>query len=388
MLVDPATAFVHEFGDLLGRHNTPFGLAFKVSLHPKNPVSVHNEERTKIIFGAGTVVAYQILAGLNFNKLPLEDGVVERNQGDFGNISVDEIRELLSEYQDVVNEYAKKVEYFSLKKVFFKYIESDDGEFFDYLRNLKETKKKKQHIIYTESKALEISQSSKNNEYVVYDENDEKYLEFIDERNRKLVMDRDVPILINYRSLIHTLDFEEIDSDEKVESVQYLTHKLKESGVLKNDFDLMISIKVECARACIDFINTSLHDSEFDSEAVDAFFRLGRIVGILEILSNLNNEDMLVKLLKILASKAHDDRYEAKRKNYTKAINMAIDLWKSGDRRDFKKMAKHVCFEINENYQKDYSRKNNGKPLPKDKLITYKKVYDALKPIEHWYKEK
>jgi hypothetical protein len=310
--------------------------------------------------------------------------VVEQNRGDFGSISVDEIRELLSDYEEEVNEYAKKVDYFSLNKVFFKFIESDDGEFFDYLRNLKETKNKKQYIVNTENKALEISQILKNNEFIIYDDKNEKYQKFI--RDKDLDFDRDVPIVTNYRSLIHTLDFEEIDSDEKVEMVQYLTHKLKESGALKNDFDLMISIKVECARSCIDFINMSLHDSEFDSEAVDAFFRLGRLVGILEILSNLNNKDVLVKLLKILASKAHDDRYKAKRKNYTKAINMAIDLWKSGDRRDFKKMAKHVCFEINENYQNEYSQKNNGKPLPKDKLITYKKLYDALKPIQHLYK--
>ena len=43
--------------------------------------------------------------------------MTEYNQGELGNFSVDEIRELLSEYEEEINGYAKKVDYFWLLAV-------------------------------------------------------------------------------------------------------------------------------------------------------------------------------------------------------------------------------------------------------------------------------
>lgn len=292
--------------------------------------------------------------------------MTEYNQGELGNFSVDEIRELLSEYEEEINGYAKKVDYFSLNEVFHKYIEFDNGEFLEYLTSKKERRGKKEIIKYSIGEAISILNK-------VIDEHQIFCRENIEYEKR-------IKYVLNPRLLITPLDFEEDKQDEKREIIFYLLEKLKKEYPI-NYFDLKISIKIEEAKECIDFIKTSIAELNYDAETFDAFFRLGSMVKMIKILSDLDNKDTgeMSLLMKIEGERNINLRFADKNNNYVKAENMAKELWKMGDQRKRSAMAKYLVSTINEDEQRKYAQKNNGKELPNDKLISYSKLVENLR---------
>lgn len=299
--------------------------------------------------------------------------MTEYNQGEVGNFSVDEIRELLGEYEEEINGYAKKVDYFSLNEVFHKYIEFDNGEFLEYLASKKEKKGKKEIIKYSKDESISILNK-------VIDEHKKHCGEYIEFKNYI----EDLPSL---RSLIMPLDFEEDKRDEKREIIFYLLEKLKTESSI-NYFDLNISIKIAKAKEYLYFIKKSFAELNYDAETFDAFFRLGSMVQMIKILSDLNNKDTgeMSLLMKIEGERNINLRFADKNNNYVKAENMAKELWKNNDQRKRGAMAKYLVSKINEEEQIKYAQKNNGKELPNDKLISYSKLVENLRHIVKDYR--
>lgn len=301
--------------------------------------------------------------------------MTEYNQGGFGNVSVDEIRELLSEYEEEINGYANKIDYFSLNEAFRKYIEFDNGEFLEYLTCKKERRGKKEIIKYSINESISILNNVIDEQKIICSED----IEYKNSINIKYIL--------NPRLLITPLDFEEDKQEEKREIIFYLLERLKKEYPI-NYFDLKISIEIEKAKECIDFIKTSIAELNYDAETFDAFFRLGSMVQMIKILSDLGNKDTgeMSLLMKIEGERNINLRFADKNNNYVKAENMAKELWKTGDQRKRSAMAKYLVSKINEEEQIKYAQKNDGKELPSDKLISYSKLVENLRHIVKDYR--